>query len=282
MSDDGVATAQTERSAESTHVSVTAQPHIHIAARGVEVTRRGRCLLHDVSLDIRSGELVAIIGASKTTLLDVLAGLRVPTGGVASYDKAGRPDAHPAPRIGYVPQDDIVHGGLALATTLRYAARLRLPAQTGSATAAAVVDEVLSALSLTAVSATRVDSLSGGERKRASIAVELPDRPSVLFLDEPTSGLDPIAAGDFDALIRTLQQTLGLTVFMITHDLESLHTICDRVGALADGRVVATGTIETMLECDHPWVRSYFQGRRATAVNARLDHDRVTPYQSDA
>jgi phospholipid/cholesterol/gamma-HCH transport system ATP-binding protein len=112
--------------------------------------------------------------------------------------------------------------------------------------------------------------LSGGMTKRVALARALALDPELVFLDEPTSGLDPIAAGDFDALIKTLQQTLGLTVFMITHDLESLNTICDRVGALADGRVVATGSIATMLDCDHPWVQSYFRGRRATALISRL------------
>jgi phospholipid/cholesterol/gamma-HCH transport system ATP-binding protein len=112
--------------------------------------------------------------------------------------------------------------------------------------------------------------LSGGMVKRVALARALALDPELVFLDEPTSGLDPIAAGDFDALIRTLQQTLGLSVFMITHDLESLNTICDRVGALADGRVVATGSIASMLDCEHPWVRSYFRGRRATALAARF------------
>jgi phospholipid/cholesterol/gamma-HCH transport system ATP-binding protein len=117
--------------------------------------------------------------------------------------------------------------------------------------------------------------LSGGMTKRVALARALALDPELVFLDEPTSGLDPIAAGDFDALIKTLQETLGLTVFMITHDLESLHTICDRVGALADGKVVATGSIATMLECEHPWVRDYFRGRRATAITNRRNHDRA-------
>jgi phospholipid/cholesterol/gamma-HCH transport system ATP-binding protein len=105
--------------------------------------------------------------------------------------------------------------------------------------------------------------LSGGMTKRAALARALALDPEIVFLDEPTSGLDPIAAGDFDSLIRTLQQTLGLTVFMVTHDLDSLHTVCDRVAALADGRIVAVGSIEALLECEHPWVRAYFRGRRA-------------------
>ena len=87
--------------------------------------------------------------------------------------------------------------------------------------------------------------------------------PAIVFLDEPTSGLDPIAAGDFDDLIRTLQQTLGLTVFMVTHDLASLNTVCDRVAALADGKIVAIGSMSELLHSDHPWVKAYFHGKRS-------------------
>jgi phospholipid/cholesterol/gamma-HCH transport system ATP-binding protein len=84
-----------------------------------------------------------------------------------------------------------------------------------------------------------------------------------VFLDEPTSGLDPIAAGDFDDLIKTLQETLGLTVFMVTHDLASLNTVCDRVAALADGKIVVTGSMAELLRSDHPWVKAYFHGKRS-------------------
>ena len=99
--------------------------------------------------------------------------------------------------------------------------------------------------------------------KRVALARALALDPEIVFLDEPTSGLDPISAGDFDALIKTLQRTLGLTVFMVTHDLDSLHTVCDRVAALVDGKVIAEGPIATMLACEHPWVKAYFQGKRA-------------------
>jgi phospholipid/cholesterol/gamma-HCH transport system ATP-binding protein len=99
--------------------------------------------------------------------------------------------------------------------------------------------------------------------KRVALARALALDPEIVFLDEPTSGLDPIAAGDFDALIQTLQHTLGLTVFMVTHDLESLTTICNRVAALVDGRVIAVGSISDMRQSQHPWMRAYFQGKRA-------------------
>ena len=104
--------------------------------------------------------------------------------------------------------------------------------------------------------------LSGGMTKRVALARALALDPEIVFLDEPTSGLDPISGGDFDELIRTLQQTLGLTVFMVTHDLESLYTAWDRVAVLADGKIVADGPLEVMLECEHPWVKTYFKGKR--------------------
>ena len=99
--------------------------------------------------------------------------------------------------------------------------------------------------------------------KRAALARALALDPEILFLDEPTSGLDPISAGDFDTLIRTLQQTLSLTVFMVTHDLDTIHRACDRVAALAEGRIVAEGPIAAMLSSEHPWVKAYFRGERA-------------------
>jgi phospholipid/cholesterol/gamma-HCH transport system ATP-binding protein len=104
--------------------------------------------------------------------------------------------------------------------------------------------------------------------KRAALARALALDPELVFLDEPTSGLDPISAAEFDELIGTLQQTLGLTVFMVTHDLDSLYSICDRVAALAEGRVIASGPLETLLASDHPWLRAYFHGVRGGRLSA--------------
>jgi phospholipid/cholesterol/gamma-HCH transport system ATP-binding protein len=108
--------------------------------------------------------------------------------------------------------------------------------------------------------------------KRVALARALALDPEIVFLDEPTSGLDPIGAAEFDKLIRTLQQTLGLTVFMVTHDLDSLHAVCDRIAVLADRRVIEVGPMATMLASEHPWVRSYFRGERSrlTAVTGAL------------
>jgi phospholipid/cholesterol/gamma-HCH transport system ATP-binding protein len=108
--------------------------------------------------------------------------------------------------------------------------------------------------------------LSGGMTKRAALARALALDPEILFLDEPTSGLDPISAGDFDALIKSLQQTLNFTVFMVTHDLYSLEVECDRIAALANGKIVAIGPLSEVIESNHPWVKSYFQGKRARLI----------------
>jgi phospholipid/cholesterol/gamma-HCH transport system ATP-binding protein len=129
----------------------------------------------------------------------------------------------------------------------------------------------LEMVGLTAADGAKLPAeLSGGMTKRVALARALALDPEIVFLDEPTSGLDPIAAGDFDALIKTLQGTLGLTVFMVTHDLESLHTVADRIAVLADGKVVADGPLGAMLASEHPWVRSYFRGRRAQTLAERL------------
>jgi phospholipid/cholesterol/gamma-HCH transport system ATP-binding protein len=107
--------------------------------------------------------------------------------------------------------------------------------------------------------------LSGGMIKRVALARALALDPDIVFLDEPTSGLDPIGAGEFDSLIATLQATLGLTVFMVTHDLDSLHTVCDRIAVLADGHIIAQGDMDTMLASEHPWLKAYFRGKRSRA-----------------
>jgi phospholipid/cholesterol/gamma-HCH transport system ATP-binding protein len=108
--------------------------------------------------------------------------------------------------------------------------------------------------------------LSGGQIKRVALARALALDPEIVFLDEPTSGLDPIGAGDFDELVMTLQRTLGLTVFMVTHDLDSLHTACNRIAVLGDGKVIAQGTMQDMLASQHPWLREYFHGKRARSA----------------
>ena len=124
--------------------------------------------------------------------------------------------------------------------------------------------------------------LSGGMRKRAGLARALALDPELLFLDEPTAGLDPIGAAAFDGLIQGLQKTLGLTVFLITHDLDTLYAICDRVAVLADKKVIAVGTIDELLATDHPWIQEYFRGPRGRAAVASVEANAAKTGSADA
>ncbi|MFC4019314.1 ATP-binding cassette domain-containing protein [Micromonospora sp. GCM10011542] len=224
----------------------TSPPHagVGIVADGlVQTVRDGRRILDDISLAVEPGEVVAIIGASgagKTTLLETLAGVRRPAAGTVRNDRTGG-GVLPAGAIGFVPQDDIIHRELPLARTLRYAARLRLASGTPAAEVTRRVGEVLTELRLSDRAAVPVGRLSGGERKRASIAVELLTRPGVFFLDEPTSGLDPAIAVELLRALRILADA-GTTVVLTTHQITDVD-LCDRVVVLTrQGRLAFTGT----------------------------------------
>ena len=213
----------------------------------VDVSRRigGREILHKLSLSVEAGELVAIAGGSgagKTTLLEILAGLQLPSEGELRHDGAARRSRVSAgSAIGYVPQDDIIHLEMPLRRTLRYAALLRLPAGTTASEAERIVDETLRDLDLADRADVPVRALSGGQRKRASIAVELLTRPRLFFLDEPTSGLDPSTAADVMRLLRRLSQR-GITIVLTTHEPAGIDR-CDRVVFLArDGHLAFTGS----------------------------------------
>ena len=202
-----------------------------IEAAGVGQHAGERQILREVSLSIEPGELIAIAGGSgagKTTLLEILAGLRAPSTGQVRHDGV-RVDAAATRHsgIGYVPQDDIIHGEMPLRRTLQYAARLRLPAGTSSGQADRVVDEILRELDLADRRDVAVRMLSGGQRKRASIAVELLTRPSTFFLDEPTSGLDPSTSAEVVRLLRQLT-CRGVTVVLTTHEPATIDR-CDQV-----------------------------------------------------
>ena len=202
-----------------------------IDAIGVGQHAGERQILHEVSLSIEPGELIAIAGGSgagKTTLLEILAGSRAPSTGQVMQDGV-RVDADATRHlgIGYVPQDDIIHGEMPLRRTLQYAARLRLPAGTSSGQADRVVDEILRELDLADRRDVAVRMLSGGQRKRASIAVELLTRPRTFFLDESTSGLDPSTSAEVVRLLRQLTRR-GVTVVLTTHEPATIDR-CDQV-----------------------------------------------------
>ncbi|HEY5858496.1 MAG TPA: ABC transporter ATP-binding protein, partial [Aldersonia sp.] len=213
----------------------------------VDVSRHvgGRQILQELSLSVEPGELVAVAGGSgagKSTLLEILAGLQPPSVGEVRHDGVVRgARVSSDSRIGYVPQDDIIHLEMPLRRTLRYAARLRLPAGTTAAEADRVVEETMRDLDLADRADVPVRALSGGQRKRASIAVELLTRPRLFFLDEPTSGLDPSTAADVMRLLRRLSQR-GVTVVLTTHEPAGIDR-CDRVVFLArDGHLAFTGS----------------------------------------
>jgi ABC-type multidrug transport system ATPase subunit len=226
----------------SAEASVTSVNGLRIQARSVGQRIRGAgSVLHDVSLDLVPGRLTVIAGSSgagKTILLQTLAGLRAPTEGTVLHD--GTQPGSPGPEFGFVPQEDIIHRELPLRRTLVYAAGLRMPPGTTPEAVAASVDRVLEALGLSSRAATPVRALSGGERKRASIAAELLTRPRVLLLDEPTSGLDPVTGA---ALLRTLRGLAedGTTVVLTTHTLADLLRGDQVVFLSPDGEVAYAG-----------------------------------------
>jgi ABC-type multidrug transport system ATPase subunit len=222
---------------------------VAVEARGLRKTvQGGRCVLNDVGLTIRPGELVAIAGGSgagKTTLLEALAGVRPADSGGVRFDGVDLYENLDAFRtvLGFVPQDDIIHAELTLARTLRYAARLRLPRSVPRAQLDDAVARALDELDLAERANVRVGALSGGQRKRASIAVELLTEPHVFFLDEPTSGLDPATGAELVRVLRGLASS-GSTVVFTTHAVQDL-AHCDRVVFLArDGHLAFYGSAD--------------------------------------
>ena len=242
--------------------------------RGVEIAVRslrrsvadGRCVLHDVSFSVRPGEVVAIVGGSgagKTSLLEALAGVRPADSGSVFFDGSDLAANIDAFRgvLGYVPQDDIIHAELPLQRTLHYAARLRLPSSTSRSEIGSAVARVLRELDLADRAEVRVGALSGGQRKRASIAVELLTDPHVFFLDEPTSGLDPSTGAELLRVLRTLADR-GATVVFTTHAVQDLAR-CDRVVFLArDGYLTFHGTPAEAM--------AYFEVERVEQIYERL------------
>ena len=235
-------------------------------------------VLDHLSLDVVKGEILGLVGGSgsgKSVLMRTIIGLLPKRQGSievlgVDLDKATGAELRAMERRwGILFQ----HG--ALFSSLSVRENVKFPMRQYLDLSPTLMDEIaLAKLEMVGLKARDGDKLpselSGGMTKRAALARALALDPEIVFLDEPTSGLDPIAAGDFDMLIRTLQRTLGLTVFMVTHDLESLATVCDRVAVLAEGKVVAAGPLASVQASAHPWVKSYFQGRRARTLPPTL------------
>lgn len=214
--------------------------------------RGGRVLLSNISFSIAPGEIVTIVGASgagKTTLLNAMAGVTPPTSGRVLYNGHDLYENLDGFRssLGYVPQDDIIHKDLPLATTLRYAARLRMPASTTTHDRETAVQNALDVLGLAERAHLPVKKLSGGQRKRASIGAELLTEPDIFFLDEPTSGLDPATSNDLMRLMRRLADA-GSTVVLTTHVMSDIR-LSDKVIFLTrDGHLAFCGSPELALE----------------------------------
>jgi ABC-type multidrug transport system ATPase subunit len=242
-------------------------PGVRIDATGLTRRVRGRTLLDGVSLTVEPGEVVAIVGGSgagKTTLLQALSAVVPADDGRVAFDGADLQANLSALRslIGYVPQEDIIHTDLPLRTTLRYAARLRLPPDVRPADIDRTVDETLRRLNLDERADVTVGALSGGQRKRASIAVELLTRPRVFFLDEPTSGLDPATAAGLLRVIGELAGA-GATVLFTTHAVADLAR-CDKIVFLGrGGRLAFVGSIQEAL--------AHFRVPSVEAIYERLD-----------
>jgi phospholipid/cholesterol/gamma-HCH transport system ATP-binding protein len=250
-----------------------AEPIIRV--RGLR-TRFGAQVIHDgLDLDVERGEVMGIVGGSgsgKSVLLRAVIGLVTPVAGrievlgqdTGALDRASAQALRT--RWGVLFQDGALFSSLTVAENVEVPMREHtdLPPPLRGELARIKINLV----GLPSDAGAKYPSeLSGGMRKRAGLARALALDPEIVFLDEPTAGLDPIGAADFDALIRNLQRSLGLTVFMVTHDLDSLRAICDRIAVLIDKRVIV-GTLQDHLANPHPWLRAYFRGPRGRAAIA--------------
>jgi phospholipid/cholesterol/gamma-HCH transport system ATP-binding protein len=231
-------------------------------------------VLDRVTLDVFRGEILGFVGGSgagKSVLMRTIIGLLPKRAGtievfgsdLASLD--GRERRAVERRWGVLFQQGALFSSLTVRQNVQFPMREHLDLSPR------LIDEIaLAKLEMVgldpAVAEKFPAELSGGMIKRVALARALALDPDIVFLDEPTSGLDPVGAAAFDELIRTLQRTLGLSVFMVTHDLDSLHAVCDRIAVLVDGRVIAAGPIEAMLASEHQWLKSYFRGKRGRQV----------------
>jgi len=244
---------------------------IVIAVRDLVVGFDDHIVLDHVDLDVYRGEILGFVGGSgagKTVLMRAIIGLLPRREGTIRVFGVDLTRASDAERHAIEQRWGVLFQQGALFSSLTVRENLQFPIREYLELSQRLLDELAVAkLEMVGLDASVLEKfpaeLSGGMTKRVALARALALDPEIVFLDEPTSGLDPVGAGDFDELIATLQRTLGLTVFMVTHDLDSLHTVCDRIAVLADHKVIATGTMDTMLASEHPWLKAYFRGKRS-------------------
>ena len=240
------------------------------------VNRFGDQTIHDgLDLKVRRGEILGVVGGSgtgKSVLMRSIIGLQPPTEGSIKVFGRSITDADPDEALGIRDRWGVLFQGGALFSTLTVGENVEVPLKQFYPDLSpelmhdiARYKVLLSGLPEEAVNKFPSE-LSGGMKKRAGLARALSLDPELLFLDEPTAGLDPIGAAAFDQLTLQLKKALGLTVFLITHDLDSLHEICDRVAVLADKKVIAVDTVPNLMELDHEWIQEYFNGPRGRAA----------------
>ena len=255
-----------------------------IEVRGLRNSFGEQVVHEDLKLDVRRGEILGVVGGSgsgKSVLMRSITGLQTP--------EAGEIEVFGEPMIGRDEEEakhirrrwGVLFQGGALFSTLTVAENIQVPIREFYPGITPDLLEEIAAYKIS-MSGLSVDAgakfpseLSGGMRKRAGVARALSLDPELLFLDEPTAGLDPIGAAKFDQLILELRDALGLTVFLITHDLDTLHAICDRVAVIADKKVVAVGTIKELLALDHQWIQEYFNGPRGRAAASIDESEKV-------
>ena len=250
-----------------------------------DITNRfGEQVVHEgLSLKVRKGEILGVVGGSgtgKSVLMRSIIGLQIPDAGEITVFGESPISPNEAEAADIRKRWGILFQGGALFSTLTVAENVEVPIKEFYPDLDSVLlDEIASykvvMTGLPADAGPKYPAeLSGGMKKRAGLARALALDPELLFLDEPTAGLDPIGAAAFDDLTKSLQRTMGLTVFLITHDLDSLYAICDRVAVLADKKVIAVGTIDELIALDHPWIEEYFKGPRGrAAIATRQAHD---------
>ena len=247
-----------------------------IEVRDVVVGFGDHIVLNHIDLDVYRGEILGFVGGSgagKSVLMRTIVGLLPKRQGTITVLGVNLDEANDRERQAVERRWGVLFQQGALFSSLTVRENLQFPVRESLKVSQRLLDELaLAKLEMVGLDASALEKfpaeLSGGMIKRVALARALALDPDIVFLDEPTSGLDPIGAADFDSLIATLQRTLGLTVFMVTHDLDSLHTVCDRIAVLADGKVIATGPMETMLQSEHPWLKEYFRGKRSRVGHA--------------
>jgi phospholipid/cholesterol/gamma-HCH transport system ATP-binding protein len=250
-------------------------PDVLISVRDLAVGFGDRLIIDGLDLDVYRGEILGVVGGSgtgKSVLLRTIIGLiQKRRGQISLFGQDSDHFENDEARKSIERRWGVMFQQGALFSSLTVLQNIQVPMREYLDLSPALMDELarlkIEMVGLKPEAADRFPSeLSGGMIKRAALARALAIDPELVFLDEPTAGLDPIGAGEFDALIATLKSTLGLTVFMVTHDLDSLHTVCDRIAALGDKKVLIAGPMSAMLSHPHPWIQAYFHGKRGRAA----------------